>query len=109
MKIQERIFNFVNIANWALLAIISIIGFIIKTPDFALGILCGGLIVSINFHVLCRTLKKSFAQAEKASFTKVLAKYYLRFSISAIIIFVLISILLSPDYSREFKKCIFLS
>jgi len=90
LKIQERIYNFVNITNWALLVVISIAGFIILTPAFALGILSGGLIVSINFHILCRTLKKTFAQAEKASFTKVLAKYYLRFSISAIVIFVLV-------------------
>jgi len=90
LKIQERIFNFVNIANWTLLTVISIIGFIIRTPDFALGILCGGLIVSINFHLLCRTLKNTFSLAEKASFTGVLAKYYLRFSISAIVIFILV-------------------
>ena len=90
MKIQERIYNFVNFANWILLAIISVIGFIVKPPEFALGIFCGGLIVSINFRLLSRTLEKTFARAEKASFPKVLAKYYLRFSISAIVIFILI-------------------
>ncbi len=90
MKIQERIFKFITLTNWILLVVISSIGFIINTPEFAMGILFGGLIVSINFHLLYRTIKKAFTPPHLASSSAILAKYYLRFFISAVIIFILI-------------------
>jgi len=58
---------------------------------FSLGIICGGLIVTINFHMLSRTLKNSFSPDRLASHNVILAKYYIRFVISGIIIFLLIS------------------
>jgi len=90
LNIPERIYHFVNISNWVLLAVISCLGFIILSPEFAFGIFSGGLIVSINFHLLSRTIKRTFAGDKKASFAKVLAKYYVRFSISAAAICVLL-------------------
>ena len=59
--------------------------------DFTAGIICGGLIVTINFHLLYRTLKKAFSPPYLASTRVVLGKYYIRFIISGLIIFVLIS------------------
>lgn len=59
--------------------------------DFAVGIICGGLIVTINFHLLYRTLKKAFRPPHIASTSVILAKYYIRFIVSGLIIFVLIS------------------
>ena len=59
--------------------------------DFASGIVFGGLIVTINFHLLNRTLKKAFKPSRLTSHNVVLAKYYVRFLISGFIIFVLIS------------------
>jgi len=59
--------------------------------DFTAGIVCGGLIVTINFHLLYRTLKKAFSPPHLASTSVILGKYYIRFIISGLIIFVLIS------------------
>lgn len=56
-----------------------------------MGILSGGLIVTINFHLLYRTLKKALAPPHLASHNVILAKYYARFMISGFIIFILIS------------------
>ena len=61
------------------------------SSDFTAGIICGGLIVTINFHLLNRTLKKAFRPPHLASVRVILAKYYIRFIISALIIFILIS------------------
>jgi ATP synthase I subunit len=91
LKIQQRILTFITRSNWVLFAIVSTIGGILFPPDFAMGILFGGLIVTINFHLLYRTLKKSFASSHLSSPNTVLAKYYLRFIASGIILFVLIS------------------
>ncbi len=59
--------------------------------DFAKGIVFGGLIVTVNFHLLYRTLKKSLTPPHLSSHRVVLAKYYIRFTVTAFIIFILIS------------------
>ncbi len=91
MEIQQRIVKFVTRANWILLFAASILGFALLQPDVARGILFGGLIVTINFHLLSRTLKTALTPPHLSSLSAVLAKYYLRFIVSGFIIFVLIS------------------
>ncbi len=91
MKIQQRILRFITWANWVLLGMASIGGLLVSSFDFALGIICGGLIVTINFHMLYRTLKKSLTPPYLSSHNVVIAKYYVRFIASGFIIFVLIS------------------
>jgi hypothetical protein len=56
-----------------------------------MGIIFGGLIVTVNFHLLHRTLKKALTPPHLASFSVVLSKYYMRFIVSALVIFILIS------------------
>lgn len=91
MEIQQRILKFVTRTNWILFSIASIVGLIISPPHFAMGIIFGGLIVTVNFHLLHRTLKKALTPPHLASLWVVLSKYYIRFIVSALIIFVLIS------------------
>ena len=91
MVIEQRLIKFITITNWILFSIVSIAGFLITTPNFAKGIIFGGLIVTINFHMLYRTLKKAFKPPHLASHNVILGKYYLRFIVSGFIIFVLIS------------------
>jgi hypothetical protein len=91
MEIQERLVKFVTRANWVLFFIAGLTGLFFMPPDFAMGIICGGLIVTINFHLLYRTLKKAFKPPHLASPRVVLGKYYMRFVASGIIIFLLIS------------------
>jgi hypothetical protein len=91
LEIQQRILKFVTRANWILLFAASILGFALLPPDIARGILFGGLIVTINFHLLSRTLKTALTPPHLSSLSSVLAKYYLRFIVSGFIIFVLIS------------------
>jgi len=91
MVIEQRLIRFITITNWVLLSIVSIAGFLITTPDFARGIIFGGLIVTINFHMLSRTLKNAFRPSHLSSHNIILGKYYLRFIVSGFIIFVLIT------------------
>ena len=91
MEIQHRLYKFVNLANWILFSFASLIGLFLMPSDFAMGIICGGMIVTINFHLLYRTLKKAFSPPHLTSTRVVLGKYYIRFIISGLIIFVLIS------------------
>ena len=91
MDIQQRIINFVVRANWILFGAASLAGFAIFARDIALGIVFGGLLVTINFHLLAKTLKKALTPPQLASHNVVLAKYYLRFLITGFIIFLLIA------------------
>ncbi len=91
MEIQERLVKFVTRANWVLFFIAGLTGLFFMPPDFTMGIICGGLIVTINFHLLYRTLKKAFRPPHLASTRVILGKYYIRFIASGIIIFILIS------------------
>ena len=91
METQQRILKFVTWANWIVFFISSVLGFVFLPADFARGILFGGLLVTVNFHLLARTLKSAFTPPHLSSHNLVLAKYYLRFLVSGFIIFVLIA------------------
>lgn len=91
MGVQQRILGFVIRSNWVLLALAAVVGPMVFSPDVAMGLTCGALIVTINFHLLARTLKKGFRPKRLSSGNVILAKYYVRFLISAVIIFFLIS------------------
>jgi len=91
LDIQQRIINFVTRSNWILFGVATILGFVFFAPHVALGILFGGLLVTINFHLLAKTLKKALTPPHLASHNLVLAKYYLRFLVNGFIIFLLIA------------------
>jgi len=91
VEIQQRLLKFVLRTNWILFFATSILGFALCPPGFVRGIVFGGLIVTINFHLLYRTLKSALTPPHLASLSVVLAKYYMRFIASGFIIFVLIS------------------
>ena len=89
MDIQQRIIKFVTRSNWILFGVASILGFALFSTHVALGIFFGGLLVTINFHLLAKTLKKALTPPHIASVRVVIAKYYFRFLITAIIIYML--------------------
>ena len=91
MEIQQRLVQFITRLNWILFALASLIGLVVSSPDFARGIVFGGLIVSLNFHLLSRTLKNALTPPHLSSYNVILAKYYVRFIASGFIIFVLLS------------------
>lgn len=91
MEIQARILRFVTCSNWILFVAASLAGLVVAPLDFTLGIVAGGLIVTVNFHLLARTLKRALAPAHLSSHHGVIAKYYLRLLASGVILFFLIS------------------
>ncbi len=88
---EERLLKIIVFSNWILLVVLTVGGCLLKTWDFGWGVLAGGLIISINFHFLYRTLKKSLDPSKLSGPGIILGKYYIRFLINALIIFVLIS------------------
>jgi hypothetical protein len=91
MSIQMRILEFVTRCNWFLFLVGSSLAIVNLPLRFAMGVIAGGLIVTVNFYLLSRTLKKSLTPGRLASRNTILAKYYIRFAISGFLIFELIS------------------
>ena len=91
MEIQQRILTFVTRSNWILFVAASIGGFLLFPAKYALGVVFGGLIVTVNFHLLARTLRTALTPPHLSSHNVVIAKYFLRFIGSGFIIFVLIA------------------
>jgi hypothetical protein len=91
VKIQQRLLKFVKRTNWILFFAGSILGWIAAPPDFATGLVLGGLIALANFHLLSRTLKNTLTPSHLSSHNVAIAKYYVRFLASAFVIFLLIS------------------
>ena len=56
-----------KIANWLVLAVMTVAGCIWQGKEFALGILLGGLVVVINFHLLHQALKGMLERAATGS------------------------------------------
>ena len=77
--------------NWALFIGSSLLALAAAPRVFAFGVFAGGLIVTLNFHMLGRTLKKALTPPHLSSHNVVLVKYYIRFIISGVLIFLLIS------------------
>ena len=88
-----------KIANWLVLGGLVVAGFIWFGREFALGILVGGLVAVINFHLLHQALKGMLERAAgpspeeakgraKAFFA---ARQLLRFFALLVVIFLLVS------------------
>jgi uncharacterized membrane protein len=54
-----------KIANWSVLAVLVLVGFAWRGREFALGILLGGLVVVVNFHLLHQALRGTLEQLAK--------------------------------------------
>ncbi len=91
MVIEQRLLKFILFANWILFAACVTTSGLYASHAMTAGVIAGGLITIINFHLLYRTLKRALTPPHLASHRVVLAKYYIRFIISGVIIFLLIS------------------
>ncbi len=94
-ELQKRV-DFITLSNWLILLIGGAAGLMMTPVKFATGIILGGLIVAVNFHLLKHTLKKmlqpeTVLNNRKGLVGKALIKYYLRFTISGILIYLLIT------------------
>ncbi|NOX33479.1 MAG: ATP synthase subunit I [Deltaproteobacteria bacterium] len=96
MRDIQKLVDFITTSNWLILLFGGIIGLVMTPMKFAFGIILGGLIVAINFHLLKNTLKKMFrpevvSERGHSVVSNVMVKYYIRFAISGTVIFLLIS------------------
>ena len=91
LTLEHRLIRNVVYINWVIFSIASAAGLMLAPTPFALGIILGGLLTTGNFHLLSRTLKKAFGSGRPFAYQGVLAKYYVRFILSGIIIVLLMA------------------
>jgi hypothetical protein len=96
MQDLTKVVDMVTKSNWLLLVLVAMVTVMTTSTPFYLGVLAGGLIVAVNFHLLKRTIEKDIrpetVKEKGRSLTgRVLIKYYIRFAVSGILIFLLIS------------------
>lgn len=77
--------------NWAILAILVSISLIFMPMPFTLGVFLGGLISIVNFIWLKRDLRVVFGSLTARAKAAVMFRYYIRFFVSAVIIFFIIT------------------
>lgn len=80
-----------HVRNWFLLLLLGSFSSLFMPISFSLGVLAGGLIVTVGFHSLQRILERSLNSSMLLGGKLVFAKYYLRLIIMGLIICVLIS------------------
>ncbi len=86
-----------KLANWIILVVLVILGWLWQGPGFGLGVLAGGLLMVLNFHWLHHNLKSLLAGAAEApegqrgrSKAFFAARQFLRFWVAVLAIFVLL-------------------
>ena len=92
----NKVVDYVTTTNWLLVLSGGIIGLMIAPVNFTLGIILGGLIVAVNFHLLKNTLKKMFdpelvLYRGRSILFNIMFKYYIRFAVSAVVIYLLLT------------------
>ena len=80
-----------EIANWIILGILLLLGFVFMPYRFAFGMLIGGFISIINFYWLGRDLRKAFNRISERSNSSIMFKYYIRFAVTAVALYFIIS------------------
>lgn len=88
---EARVYGFVVRSNWVLLAAAALVAGLLAPGAFFWGVLAGGLLVTVNFTLLARTLKNALDPGKLAGYSGVLAKYYIRFTVSGLIIIALLA------------------
>jgi hypothetical protein len=80
-----------EITNWLLLLFIVACSAFFLPAKFTLGIACGGLISIVNYHWLSRSLRKLFQNLTGSVRSAYMLRYYLRFGVTAVVLYVVLS------------------
>jgi hypothetical protein len=81
----------IEISNWIALGIFFALSLMFMPLRFCFGILLGGMISIVNFHWLERDLRSVFHQLKEGSRTSTLFKYFIRFIVTAVVLYFIIS------------------
>jgi hypothetical protein len=85
--LQKRI----EISNFVILGVLLAVSSPLMPGNFTLGIFVGGIISIANFYWLYRDLKNAFQNLSDRLKGLMIAKYYVRFAVTAVILYFVIT------------------
>jgi hypothetical protein len=88
---KDPLLRKLEILNWITLGFFIAISLLFWSPDFTLGILLGGLISIVSFTWRQRDLKAVFRNLTGRAQSAIMFRYYIRFFVSAVIIYFIIT------------------
>lgn len=90
----ENFFRLLKTLNWSILLSMAVLSSLMGDPRFTFGILCGGLLITGNFHLLQHAVRKGFGNTGilRAKKGTLLVNYYLRLLGLGVVIFALIGL-----------------
>lgn len=86
MRAQRRILGVIKHSSIGYLYLLLIFGLCNFSIPVNLGILLGGLLVTINFHVLCKSVEKALTPPHNIPMGPALVKHYLSFAMCVVVI-----------------------
>ncbi|MCK4535067.1 MAG: ATP synthase subunit I [Syntrophobacterales bacterium] len=81
----------IETGNWVVLGVFLVLSLLFLPGRFTLGVLLGGLISIVNFHWLSRDLRGTFLKHADRAKPFMMAKYYIRFIVTGIVLFFVIT------------------
>lgn len=87
---HDNLIKKLHLKNWVLLLLLGSFSFVFMSLSFSLGVLAGGLIVTVGFHSLQKILERSLNPLNLGGKT-LFIKYYLRLLVMGLLIYILIS------------------
>lgn len=90
MNEERRILNFTKHTSVALFYLAIIFSVFNASIPFTLGVFLGGLLVTVNLHLMCKSVKKALVTPYSADINPVLTKHFIRFAVSLVVISALI-------------------
>jgi len=89
----QKVSKEIRTVNWIILLFLGLISYFFMSSAFTLGIILGGLIITVNFNMLQHTIRNAFGKdgVMTAKKNAIIAKYYFRLVIVGLIIYILIT------------------
>jgi len=81
----------IEIHNWIILGIVSVVSLIFLPLNFTLGIFAGGLISIANFYGLTSSLRRAFSNVSGRTKSFLMFRYYIRFILTGVVIYFLLT------------------
>lgn len=88
----EIVYKDLKFLNWITLLILSLLSYILLSPEQTLGTIIGGLLIIANFNVFQHSIRRIFNSTDfkKINKTSIILKYYIRLITLGFIIFLLL-------------------
>ena len=88
----EIVYKDLKFLNWITLLILSLLSYILLSPEQTLGTIIGGLLIITNFKVFQHSIRRIFNNTDfkKINKTSIILKYYIRLITLGFIIFLLL-------------------